>query len=386
MSNNQKKDLKKIMAFLNGEMSDKKTALFKKWLEIPSNLSIFKEYAILNHKIELTANRFDAAKNFKRFLKTTQQEKSKVIKLNRLKFLKYVAVFAGLSFGIAFFVNQQQKASTNGNEITLEIRSKTKSNLHILEKEEKLVNTSGETIASKKENQLIYNSPEKELADDLAEVNILTVPYGKKIQLTLADGTVVDLNSGSILTYPSHFKNTNIREVTLEGEGHFTVTTNKEKPFIVNTNAIRTKVFGTKFNISHYTNDPFSEVVLVEGSVGVTAINNTSEDSKNIIMLKPNQKLQYLKEQQSMKVTDVEVYPYISWINEVMIFKNEPFDNIIRKLERRFNLQIEIKNKAFTTERFTGNFDIESIETIMNTFLEDTTLNYTIDNGKLTIN
>lgn len=121
----------------------------------------------------------------------------------------------------------------------------------------------------------------------------MEVPLGSQTKVVLPDGSVVCLNSGSVLKYDPAFVRNKNREVYLVGEGYFEVHKNTEKPFIVHTEDLNIKVLGTVFNIRAYKEEPNIEVALVEGKVNVFS---QSEEKGNIV-LRPNQRAVYDKKQ-----------------------------------------------------------------------------------------
>ena len=84
----------------------------------------------------------------------------------------------------------------------------------------------------------------------------------------LCDGTEVWLNANSNFVYPTAFIGDE-RIVTLEGEAYFKVTKDPERPFIVKTKTVQTRVLGTEFNIRSYTPED-THVVLINGKVEVS--------------------------------------------------------------------------------------------------------------------
>ena len=219
----------------------------------------------------------------------------------------------------------------------------------------------------------------------LSPLNTLKVPYGKTITIVLPDSSKVHVNAGSVLKFPSHFKKDEARIVSLEGEAFFEITHNKKAPFVVNTKGINTEVFGTKFNVSSYDSDSFSEVVLVEGSVGVFREADRFKNDSDLLLL-PQQLARIDADETNINVSNVDTKQYIAWVTGVMMFKNEPFKNIVSKLERFYNVTIIVDNKAILNEKFTGEFDQESIETVLKTIQNTTPFNYTINNTTISIN
>ena len=111
------------------------------------------------------------------------------------------------------------------------------------------------------------------------------VPTGQHVEIMLADGSKVCLNSGSTLTFPSKF-NGKKRMVELDGEGFFEVKSDKEHPFIVSTSKYQVKAVGTSFNIYDYQDSPQFEAALLNGKVEVT----TNAKKSSVVILTPNQR------------------------------------------------------------------------------------------------
>jgi len=175
------------------------------------------------------------------------------------------------------------------------------------------------------------------------------------------------------------------REVFLDGEAYFDVSKNKNDSFIVNTNDICTEVYGTEFNVSSYSNDDKKYVVLVEGSVGVfsSELNIAKQD---LIMLTPNKKASYSNQNKKITTKDVVVDNYIAWKDGVLMFENERFENIVRKLERHYNVTIQNNYTALNEIKFTGTFDIESIDQVLHAFQGYRSFKYELTNKKIIIN
>lgn len=180
----------------------------------------------------------------------------------------------------------------------------------------------------------------KDKADKLSgdRMNEVIVPYGKRTQLVLEDGTKVWLNAGSRLAFPQKFDGKK-RTVYLEGEGYFEVAKNTSQPFIVNTSSVNIEVTGTKFNISAYQSDDFCQTVLLEGSVNVIG---KSKLLNNRTSMLPNQKVIFNKNEQTL-VRENEYFPelYVAWTEGWYSFSNESLTEIFKKVERYYNVKIE---------------------------------------------
>lgn len=175
-------------------------------------------------------------------------------------------------------------------------------------------------------------SSQKEVLLSRSELNKLVVPFGKRSDMTLSDGTKVWLNSGTELDFPSEFRG-KTREIYVNGEIFIEVAHNSKVPFIVHAKDMDILVQGTSFNISAYRDDNRKTVVLVEGKVKI------ERGSAQIAELLPNEKIDItgnniLKEK-------VDVSEYISWRKGVLEFNNTPVSEILKKIGRYYNVQFE---------------------------------------------
>ena len=207
-------------------------------------------------------------------------------------------------------------------------------------------------------------STKQEKHDDL---NTIWTPYGKRSKILLADGTLVHLNSGSTFIYPSTFDGVSKREVYLEGEAYFEVFKDKKRKFIVQTKYKVVEVLGTKFNVLVDLNETYFETVLVEGSVSV----NTN-DGKRILM--PAQSYSIIGNKKE-KIKSVNSSNYISWIKGKMKFQDHSLSDVIKQIERIYNIEVRDIDTQYLNLKITGYLNIkptaeETIKILMQTFLE----------------
>ena len=172
--------------------------------------------------------------------------------------------------------------------------------------------------------------------------NKLIVPFGKRSKIVLSDGSVVHLNAGTKFIFPKKFTS-NKRTVFLSGEAFFEVIANKEKPFVVKTieEKILIEVLGTKFNVSAYPIDSDVLTVLIEGKVAITE-NGFFRKKKTI--LKPGQLALWNKNNESIHVKEVNTDNYTLWTSGLLYFESESIVNIVRKIERFYNVKIVFEN------------------------------------------
>ncbi|SRX73446.1 FecR family protein [Aequorivita antarctica] len=200
--------------------------------------------------------------------------------------------------------------------------------------------------------------------------NTLIVPFGKRSEIVLSDGSKVWLNSGSKLIFPARFT-VEKREVYLEGEAIFEVSHNKNKPFFVKSKNHEIQVLGTVFNVNNYNDDDAIYTVLKSGSVQINYTSNTLFDSEKNIKMKPGTKVTFNKEKHNVNEANVDVEPYFSWRDGVFIFKNDPLKSIMKKISRYYDVEIIIADNARANETFSGYLDVkDSIESVLETIKE----------------
>lgn len=230
-----------------------------------------------------------------------------------------------------------------------------------------LITSSGENVNLKKSNSTVDYSKSgtvvlnndsvlKTTEDASTVMNQLVIPYGNQSRIVLSDNTVVWLNAGSRLVYPTQF-NRKTREVLLFGEGYFEVTKNPEKPFIVKTSNLDIRVLGTKFNISTYAEDNVIQTVLKEGSVAVRR-NGAGLFEKDIIM-KPNQMASFDKTTSQSKIQEVDANYYTLWTKGLLSFEEIDFVRVIKKLERFYNISINFSDPQKEIIRISGKLDLK---------------------------
>lgn len=199
----------------------------------------------------------------------------------------------------------------------------------------------------------------------LAETLEIRTNPGMTTRLTLPDGTLVYLNSGSVLSYPSKFLD-DIRSVTLSGEAYFEVAKDIQRRFIVHTTQqSAVEVYGTHFNIEAYESDAHITTTLTEGKVGFLYQKGTGMKRT---MLSPGQKLVYDVATQELTRYETSGKSELSWKDGQIIFDNTPLPEALHMLGKRFNVDFIVKNSGLNKNRFTGTFTTQRLEKILKYF------------------
>ncbi len=217
------------------------------------------------------------------------------------------------------------------------------------------------------------------------EYHEIQIPFGKTFELVLSDGTTVTLNAGSSLKYPVHFTGKRDRQVFLEGEAYFDVEKNPEQPFVVETDGINVQVLGTRFVINSYKEESRIRTVLLEGSVALFE-KGEAYDPEKAARLVPGQKATWNKKQKDISFEEVDTGLYTGWMEGRLIFNHVPFNEILRRLERYYDITIVNKNEVLDKEVFTASFEGESIENILNSFGRNYPFEYTVQGDNIVIN
>jgi len=373
-----------IVKFITNQASQEEIEQLTVWLKHEENLVVFKDFIKVNYAIDTSLNTFDSTEVRKQISERIQKENNVFYKRRFSSYYKYAAILI-LALGGFYFYNNSHSISDKPNiivprvdEIVLQFGNGSSENIDTSENKN-VTDKDGNVIGKQEKNRLVYT---KALAQGDLVYNTLKIPYGKKFEVQLSDGTIVHLNSGTSLKYPVQFLRNKSREVYLTGEAYFEVSKDKAHPFTVNTQEVNVEVLGTKFNLDSYSDNVQTDVVLVEGKVSLYKNQKTNQ---NQTYLKPGYKGSNEKGQTQFKTEQVNTDYYTAWVKGGLVFKNASFDAIIKKLERQYNVTFINKNKTLGKEIFNARFDNEPIEVVLKYFSDSYAIDYNIDKDKITI-
>lgn len=197
--------------------------------------------------------------------------------------------------------------------------------------------------------------------------------------VTLSDGTKVWLNSSSLLIASEPFIGDK-REVTLFGEAYFEVAPNTEKPFIVETLNLKTKVLGTHFNVVAFPTDDIHEISLYEGKVQLNPNQNN-----NTAILNPGDRAYYDTNTGKMKLMHTDLGKPAQWRDGILRFYDEDLFSISKKLERHFQTRIFISDSVTGNLKYSGEFEEESLERILELLSSAKEFEFKINNNGIII-
>lgn len=257
---------------------------------------------------------------------------------------------------------------------------------------------------------ILIISSDQYIKKDSLEKNIhdIQVANGSKSEIKLPDGSVVHLNSGSRLKYSMSYGISD-RKVMLEGEGFFDVSKNKKLPFYVQTKYITVKALGTSFNVKSYPGDEVTETTLLSGKVEIYKSKSKGKSKQKdykLATLNPNEiaiisNSDDIIEKSILNNTDAldkkspnpsiivekKIKPeiYTDWRNEILVYDNEEFVEIIKKLERWYNVKITLQYTDISHVRFSGKFDRESIQDVLSALQLIQPFKFDINKNTITI-
>lgn len=233
-------------------------------------------------------------------------------------------------------------------------------------------------------------SEKYELVTRMKGANIEYRTYGAvKGKVLLPDSSVVWLNSESSLVCPQVF-DSDKREISLSGEGFFEVHPDSLCPMYIKTpKGVMAKVTGTTFNLSAYNDDKEIKLTLLSGKVALIIEKNNQE-----IPILPHQKLELTEKsdkgmektpQMAGTISDADEEADISWKDGILLFRDTPMDEVIRKIERWYGVDVDVRAPEVYGYNFTANFSSEPIHNILELIKTSLSVDYTLDKNKVVI-
>ena len=343
-----------IQLYLVGDLSGEEKVKLEEWVsQDPSHEKLFKEICdekSVAHDFGIYENVNKDSAWEKVILKGNIKQKNNARRLGWYKFVAAVMIPL-MVVAVGYFIRETKQgiepkdtefASIEPGKSKAILRLADNRVIEITREQETRFDVAEGIAATNNLSGMVY--PEQ-VAMGKAEYNVLEVPRGGEYTVTLSDGTVVYLNSGSELRYPVAF-GAERRDVFLSGEGYFEVAKDAERPFFVNADKLKIRVYGTSFNVNTY-NIANVETVLVEGKIGIQG--NNAEYT-----VKPGQLALYNREKGTMEIRDVDVRPYVAWKEHEFMFDNESLEEIMNTLSLWYDVDVFFQTASLKQLHFTG--------------------------------
>lgn len=342
-----------LIAFLSGELDEREEENVRVWLEASQENqnayeSLMKDYLRIRWVQENVHIR---------------EEQAKKIIFSSLKKKRNLTPYYGVAASIAvllivtlFFFIREDKQIVSEKLVTSEIKPIQSRALLVLSTGEQIQLTkSAQEIQEQDGSVLKIDSVMGVQYDSLSTkraekpiYNKIVVPRGGEYFVTLSEGTKVWLDADSELEYPVFFSG-DFREVKLKGNAYFSVTKKNDKPFVVRAGEFSLKVYGTEFNVNAYDLQNI-ETVLVNGSIGFKANESTPER-----MMEPNELAVSDSRTGLSEIHQVDIYPYIAWKNQNIVFVNERLESIMEKMARWYDVTVFFQDESLKDLRFDCN-------------------------------
>ena len=342
-----------LIAFLSGELDEREEENVRVWLEASQeNRNAYE--SLMKDYLRIRCVQEDVH---------IREEQAKKIIFSSLKKKRNLTPYYGVAASIAvllivtlFFFIREDKQVVSEKLVVSEIKP--------IQSKAMLVLSTGEQIQLTKSTQKIQEQDGSVLKIDSVMgvqydalstkrvekpiYNKIVVPRGGEYFVTLSEGTKVWLDADSELEYPVFFSG-DFREVKLKGNAYFCVTKKNDKPFVVRAGEFSLKVYGTEFNVNAYDLQNI-ETVLVNGSIGFKANISTPER-----MMAPNELAVSDSRTGQSEIHQVDIYPYIAWKNQNIVFVNERLESIMEKMARWYDVTVFFQDESLKDLRFDCN-------------------------------
>jgi len=207
---------------------------------------------------------------------------------------------------------------------------------------------------------------------------------GRKSTIFLNDGTIINLNSESRISYPEVFGDS-VREVILEGEAYFDVAKNEQLPFIIRTGDISLTVLGTSFNVAAFHDIESIKISMNSGKVAIATHVSDSPEAQ-VIQLSAGECIIYSKASKSFSaISTFDNTLDFGWKDGKMVFANAGMEDIFKRCERWYNVQFELKNAPKFHWNYTGEFQNQTLQDVLESLSFSQKFTFKIDKNIVTV-
>lgn len=188
---------------------------------------------------------------------------------------------------------------------------------------------------------------------------VATSSFEKNRIIELSDGSFISLNRDSKISFPDKFNNRR-RKVKLLGEAFFEISSDANRPFIIDAGNGKVTVLGTSFNVITDNSNNEVEVLVASGRVLVE-----SKDGARSLTLEPGE-LGVINNNTSSSMVNTDIN-YLAWNTEILTYKGTRLEIVFSDLLRVYNISVEVYNNDILNRQLTSVFNNESAETIIRT-------------------
>lgn len=215
---------------------------------------------------------------------------------------------------------------------------------------------------------------------DATSADMVVFNTAKRIQrVTLEDGSIVWLNPNSKIVYPRKFTAAS-RELRMDGEAFFEIKPDVKRPFIIYSNNIVTRVWGTSFLVRSLKGG-VEEVSVITGKVSVRL---QQQDDGAEIMLTPDQKVTFLKAGNVLKKEgELKNSPVRMWQKTTLFFDNIPLRDVLPTLNKKFGVSISTTDESLLNYSLNADFTDQSLPAILEMLGKSLDLKYELNENQI---
>lgn len=337
---------------LDQKLSDSEKESLNLWLsESEKNAQYYKRYKEF-HSAEKKES-VNSYANYLKFVNRVADRKRHLI----YNYMKYAAtIIIVLSVGSLLYFQMNKEIPVKIASETGVIKPGTDKALLYLEdgkvinlesKKSQIIKTEQGHKIKQEGNIVSYEKLKTEEEDVKISYNTLKIPRGGEYIMMLNDGTKVWINSETEIKFPVVFPK-NERRVIIKGEAYFDVVKDG-RPFIVSTGKMNVKVLGTEFNVRSYSDEKSIHTTLVEGKVQIDIKN------KKLVLEPGEQAIYEVNNPKGLSKRKVDVSKYIAWKDGRFIFEDERLEDIMKQVERWYDVNVFYMNDDLKDIKFRGN-------------------------------
>jgi transmembrane sensor len=204
--------------------------------------------------------------------------------------------------------------------------------------------------------------------------------YNERKSITLADGSVVLMNGLTTLKIDEQYGKHN-RVLWLNGEAHFTVSKNKEKPFIVISGKTSTTALGTSFKINNYDTALPVSIMLTTGKVNIGKV--AGQKIENCASLLPGEKMEVTEQDSKFVKSAFDITEVQNWTERKLTFSMASLKEISTVLKNLYGVEIISSNQPKNPIAFTGEFHNQSLSEVLDAIGFSNHFSYTLNNDKV---
>lgn len=378
-----------IIRYLTDTLNEEETEQLLAWLQDDAHRAYFNKMVAYHYQYRLLLQDDRPDQEYERFLASVNQKRipERPQRSTGREWFARAAIFIGIACTTYYLVKDRGLSPQVAAEVPGISLKQADGSLKTIWEDGRgsILSADGKVIAEQTGTTIDYRNitadPDGMGDPEIPSYNQLSVPNGKRLQLVLSDGSMVFLNSGSSLRYPVRFTNNGPREVFLDGEAFFEVEKDVQHPFLVHGRDLEIKVLGTKFNVSAYPGDGTVNTTLAQGSVEI-------RDKWALVapvILEPEQRAIYGVSGHTMEVAKVNVDEYIAWTRGELWFQSRTFPQILKVLERHFDVTIINAYPYLDGQSFFARFNGQTLEEVLQLFQNSEPFDYVINGKTITI-